>query len=71
MKIKNEEKEKNDEERVEDEMSIREMREFLAGAIERIGNPDSLSLLVDLAQKIEDRDDEDPDDFEFTGSEEL
>jgi len=71
MKNKNEEKEKNDEERVEDEMSIREMREFLAGAIERIGNPDSLSLLVDLAQKIEDRDDEDPDDFEFTGSEEL
>jgi len=53
-------------------MSIREMRKILTGAIKRIGNPDSLSLLMDLARKIEDRDDtEDPDDFEYTGSKEL
>ena len=52
-------------------MTIQEMREYLSGAIKRIGNPDSLSMLVELAQKIEDQDDADPDDFEYIGKEEL
>ena len=56
---------------IEDEMTIQEMREYLSGAIKRIGNPDSLSMLVELAQKIEDQDDADPDDFEYIGKEEL
>jgi thiol-disulfide isomerase/thioredoxin len=71
-KAKVEERAANDEDSIDDEMSIREMREHLAEAIKRIGNPDSLSLLMDLARKIEDSDyTEDPDDFEYTGHEEL